>query len=79
MSELDSAALREKKLDKFISSASIIEPENINESLIKGEVAYKHLLREIESKLLKQGGSKKINNKTHRDQNNAGLQVRKTT
>jgi len=49
----------------------MIEPEYINDSLIKGEVAYKHLLREIESKLLKQGSSKKMKNNIYCDSQNA--------
>ncbi len=55
------SATQKVQIDQRVTSASMIEHENKSEYLLKGEqtrftnsnVAYKYLLREIESKLLK--------------------------
>lgn len=55
------SATQKVQLDQRVTSESMIEHENKSDNLLKGEqirftnsnVAYKYLLREIESKLLK--------------------------
>ena len=55
------SATQKVQIDQRVTSASMIEHENKSDYLLKGEqirytnsnVAYKYLLREIESKLLK--------------------------
>jgi hypothetical protein len=55
------SATQKVQIDQRVTSASMIEHENKSDNLLKGEqirftnsnVAYKYLLREIESKLLK--------------------------
>ena len=69
--DLDSAT-QKVQIDRRATSSSMIEPENKSEYLLKGEqtgftnsdVAYKHLLQSIESKLLKQDKNK---NNAYRD------------
>ena len=55
------SATQKVQIDQRVTSASMIEHENKSDNLLKGEqirftnsnVAYKYLLREIESNLLK--------------------------